>query len=127
MKMRMTTFNPQPEPSPVSVTHSLRSGFPQSSSLPEKDWASKRDMEEGIWPWSLLLDMSRDLMSCLRSGTGPENWLFSRWSSERKRRVVKDSGMGPVNLLLESHIFFKEANWEKKSAGMGPENWLLVK
>jgi len=41
--------------------------------------------------------------------------------------VVKDSGTGPENLLLSSHIFFKEAKWEKKSEGMGPENLLLVR
>ena len=101
MKMRITTFNPQPVLSLAfgSDSHSIASGFPQSSLFSEKDLGSKRDMEEGIWPWRLLWDMSRDLMSCLSSGTRPENWLFSRWSSDKKRRLVMDSGMGPVNLL----------------------------
>ena len=66
-------------------------------------------------------------MPCLSSGTGPENWLFSRWSSVRKRRLVKEEGMGPEKLLSEIHIFFREANWEKKSEGIWPEKWLRAK
>ena len=66
-------------------------------------------------------------MRWFRSGTGPENSLLSRCNSERNRRFFKDSGMFPENLLLESHSFFNEANLEKKSGGMGPENWFLVR
>lgn len=62
-------------------------------------------------------------MSCLNSGMGPENWLFSRWSSVRKRRVVRELGMVPENLLSEIHTFLREAKLEKKSGGIGPENW----
>lgn len=41
----------------------------------------------------------------------------------RSSSSVNEGGMLPENLLPESHTFFKEVNWEKKSPGIGPENW----
>ena len=96
--------------------------FPQSPSLLEKDYASNCNMAAGISPWSLLFDMSKDFMPYLSSGTKAKNWLFSSWSSERKQRLVKEQRMGPENLLVEIHIFFRKANWEKKLEGIWPKN-----